>query len=98
MTGLLPGTTPARGPASCRHCPGRRGGLYRRALPALRLACVRVLAAFAGARRAATADVAALARSCRPVRGILATAGAFGIGADRARTTVRLTGHEKLLF
>jgi hypothetical protein len=67
-------------------------------LPALRLAPVRVLATIAGARRAATAGVAAPARSCRPVRGILATAGAFGTRADGACATFRLNSHEKLLF
>ena len=62
------------------------------------LACVRVLAAFAVAGRAAVADLATLARSGRPGRGILAPAVAFGTRADRARTNVRLNGHEKLLF
>src|SRR5688500_11920266 len=98
MTGLLPGTTPARGRASGRRCRRRRGGLCRRASPALRLARVRVPAALARARRAAIADLAALARNCRPSRRILAAACAFRAGAGLARTTVRLSDHEKLLF
>src|SRR5689334_22031356 len=98
MSGLLPGTTPARAPASCRGCRHRRGGLCWRALPALRLTRARVLAARAGARRPAVAYVTALARDRRHRHDILAAALAFGTGADRASTNVRLGHHEKLLF
>src|SRR5258706_9610886 len=98
MTGLLPGTTPAQAPASCTGCRRRRGGLYPRALLALRLARICVLAARALARRAAVAGFTALARSRRLGRVVLAAASAFGTGADRARTDIRLSGHEKLLF
>src|ERR1700710_2202017 len=98
MTGPLPGTTPARAPASCRHCRRRRGRLCRRALPGLRDARVRVLAAVAVARPAAAADLTALARSGRHRRWMLAAAGALSPYAGLADTDVRLSGHEQLLF
>src|SRR5262245_49782804 len=67
---------------------------------AFRLACVRVLAALAGARRTAAAALTALARSRRPGHRfrILAAARASGTGADRATTDLRLSGHETLPF
>src|SRR4051812_25416138 len=98
MTGPLPGTTPARVPASCRHCRQRRGRLCRRALPGLRDAPVGVLAVLAVAGPAAAADVTALARSGRCRAWILAAAGALGPDAGLAYTDVRLGGHERLLF
>src|SRR6476660_8912345 len=97
MTGPLPGTTPAPAPASCRHCRQRRGRLCRRALAALHLPRVRVLATLAGARGTAVADLAALARRARR-RGILATTRALGSNAGLASADVRLSSHEKLLF
>jgi hypothetical protein len=98
MTGPLPGTMPARAPASCRHCRRPRGYLSEHALAALRRPHVRVLATLAGARWPARAHVTAPARSSRHRRWILAATGALGPNAGPASADVRLTGHEKLLF
>src|ERR1700704_1201529 len=98
MTEPLPGTTPARAPASCRHCRRERGHLFLRASPGLRDTRVCVLAGVAVEGLAAVARLTALARSGGHWRGILAATGALGPNAGPTYADVRLSGHHELLF